>query len=74
MAIVYIHIQDSSFSSIGVGDLIHYRGPDEYLRGKDRQRALVAAARHHLKKFNHQHFDTLLMAFRHYDKASSLTE
>ncbi|EDL82848.1 EF hand domain family, member B (predicted), isoform CRA_b [Rattus norvegicus] len=52
----------------GAGDLIHYRGPDEYLRGKDRQRALVAAARHHLKKFNHQHFDTLLMAFRHYDK------
>nr|XP_034377186.1 LOW QUALITY PROTEIN: EF-hand domain-containing family member B [Arvicanthis niloticus] len=52
----------------GAGDLIHYRGPDEYLRGKDRQRALVAAARHHLKKFNHQHFDTLLLAFRHYDK------
>ncbi|OBS78108.1 hypothetical protein A6R68_19505, partial [Neotoma lepida] len=44
----------------GVGDLIHYRHPGEYLRGKDRQRALIAAARHHLKKFNYQHFDTLL--------------
>ncbi|XP_076413643.1 EF-hand domain-containing family member B [Peromyscus maniculatus bairdii] len=52
----------------GVGDLIHYRRPGEYLRGKDRQRALIAAARHHLKKFNYQHFDTLLLAFRHYDK------
>ncbi|XP_003500506.1 EF-hand domain-containing family member B isoform X1 [Cricetulus griseus] len=52
----------------GVGDLIHYRLPGEYLRGKDRQRALIAAARHHLKKFNYQHFDTLLSAFRHYDK------
>ncbi|CAH7208446.1 EF-hand domain-containing family member B [Phodopus roborovskii] len=52
----------------GAGDLIHYRLPGEYLRGKDRQRALIAAARHHLKKFNYQHFDTLLSAFRHYDK------
>ncbi|XP_051008549.1 EF-hand domain-containing family member B [Acomys russatus] len=52
----------------GVGDLIHYRVPGEYLRGKDRQRALITAARHHLKKFNYQHFDTLLLAFRHYDK------
>ncbi|XP_055426004.1 EF-hand domain-containing family member B [Bubalus kerabau] len=52
----------------GVGDLIHRRLPGEYLRGKDRQRALVAAARHHLKKVNYQNFDTLLAAFRHYDK------
>ncbi|XP_006161930.1 EF-hand domain-containing family member B isoform X2 [Tupaia chinensis] len=52
----------------GVGDLIHNRLPTEYLRGKDRQRALVAAVRHHLKKFNYQNFDTLLAAFRHYDK------
>uniref|UniRef100_A0A8C6ICB2 EF hand domain family, member B n=1 Tax=Mus spicilegus TaxID=10103 RepID=A0A8C6ICB2_MUSSI len=52
----------------GAGDLIHYRSPDEYLRGKDHQRAVVAAARHHLKKFNHQNFDTLVVAFRHYDK------
>eukprot|EP00074_Homo_sapiens_P085978 XP_016861234.1 EF-hand domain-containing family member B isoform X7 [Homo sapiens] len=52
----------------GVGDLIHNRLPDEYLRGKDRQRALIAAVRHHLKKVNYQKFDTLLAAFRHYDK------
>ncbi|KAI4547677.1 hypothetical protein MG293_000007, partial [Ovis ammon polii] len=51
-----------------VGDLIHRRLPGEYLRGKDRQRALVAAVRHHLKKVNYQSFDTLLAAFRHYDK------
>nr|XP_010333939.1 EF-hand domain-containing family member B isoform X1 [Saimiri boliviensis boliviensis] len=52
----------------GVGDLIHNRIPGEYLRGKDRQRALIAAVRHHLKKVNYQKFDTLLAAFRHYDK------
>uniref|UniRef100_A0A2K5BZ53 EF-hand domain family member B n=1 Tax=Aotus nancymaae TaxID=37293 RepID=A0A2K5BZ53_AOTNA len=52
----------------GVGDLIHNRLPGEYLRGKDRQRALIAAVRHHLKKVNYQKFDTLLAAFRHYDK------
>ncbi|XP_060225640.1 EF-hand domain-containing family member B isoform X2 [Meriones unguiculatus] len=52
----------------GVGDLLHHRVPAEYLRGKDRQRALIAAARHHLKTFNHQHFDSLLLAFKHYDK------
>ncbi|XP_034845139.1 LOW QUALITY PROTEIN: EF-hand domain-containing family member B [Mirounga leonina] len=52
----------------GAGDLIHNRLPGEYLQGKDRQRALIAAVRHHLKKVNYQNFDTLLAAFRHYDK------
>ncbi|KAM4855369.1 EF-hand domain-containing family member B [Urocitellus parryii] len=52
----------------GVGDLIHNRSPGEYLRGKDRVRALIAAVRHRLKKFNYQNFDSLLEAFRHYDK------
>ncbi|XP_045394094.1 EF-hand domain-containing family member B [Lemur catta] len=52
----------------GVSDLIHNRRPGEYLRGKDRQRALIAAVRHHLKKVNYENFDTLLAAFGHYDK------
>ncbi|XP_037380788.1 EF-hand domain-containing family member B isoform X2 [Talpa occidentalis] len=52
----------------GAGDLIHNRRPGEYLRGKDRQRALISAVRHHFKKVNYQNFDTLLSAFRHYDK------
>ncbi|KAM9187410.1 EF-hand domain-containing family member B [Dugong dugon] len=52
----------------GAGDLIHNRLPGEYLRGKDRQRAMLAAVRHHLKKVNCQNFDTLLAAFKHYDK------
>ncbi|XP_075403288.1 EF-hand domain-containing family member B [Tenrec ecaudatus] len=52
----------------GAGDLIHNRLPGEYLRGKDRQRAMIAAVRHHLKNVNCQQFDTLLAAFRHYDK------
>ncbi|KAK2501878.1 hypothetical protein MC885_014311 [Smutsia gigantea] len=55
----------------GAGDLIHNRLPGECLRGKDRQRALTAAVRHHLKKVNYQNFDTLLAAFRHYDKAKT---
>ncbi|EHB03849.1 EF-hand domain-containing family member B [Heterocephalus glaber] len=58
----------------GAGDLIHNRLPGEYLRGKDRQRALIAAVRHHLKKFNYQNFDTLLAAFRHYDKANGMID
>ncbi|XP_015441255.1 EF-hand domain-containing family member B [Pteropus alecto] len=52
----------------GADDLIYNRLPGEYLRGKDRQRALIAAVRHHLKRVNYQNFDTLLAAFRHYDK------
>ncbi|KAM5315265.1 EF-hand domain-containing family member B [Glossophaga mutica] len=52
----------------GADDLIYNRLPGEYRRGKDRQRALVAAVRHRLKNVNYQNFDTLLAAFRHYDK------
>ncbi|XP_005387517.1 PREDICTED: EF-hand domain-containing family member B isoform X2 [Chinchilla lanigera] len=52
----------------GADDLIYNRLPGQYLRGKDRKRALIAAVRYHLKKFNYQNFDTLLAAFRHYDK------
>ncbi|XP_036926739.1 EF-hand domain-containing family member B [Sturnira hondurensis] len=52
----------------GADDLIYNRLPGEYRRGKDRQRALVAAVRHRLKNLNFQNFDTLLAAFRHYDK------
>lgn len=52
----------------GVGDLLHYRLPSEYLRGKDRERAVFTAIRQELKKANYQNFDTLIKAFRHYDK------
>ncbi|NXJ60203.1 EFHB protein, partial [Rostratula benghalensis] len=52
----------------GVGDLLHCRGPPEFLRGKDRERAVLAAVRQSLKKANYENFDTLLEAFRHYDK------
>ncbi|XP_066484736.1 EF-hand domain-containing family member B [Tiliqua scincoides] len=52
----------------GVGDLLHYRLPSEYLRGKDRERAVFTAIRQELKKANYHNFDTLLKAFRHYDK------
>nr|XP_028607031.1 EF-hand domain-containing family member B [Podarcis muralis] len=52
----------------GVGDLLHQRLPSEFLRGKDRERAVFAAIRQNLKKANYHNFDTLLQAFRHYDK------
>ncbi|XP_061442126.1 EF-hand domain-containing family member B isoform X2 [Rhineura floridana] len=52
----------------GAGDLLHYRLPSEFLRGKDRERAVFTAIRQHLKKANYHNFDTLLQAFRHYDK------
>ncbi|XP_059195405.1 EF-hand domain-containing family member B isoform X2 [Centropristis striata] len=53
----------------GVGDLIHFTEPGQFLRGRDRQRSLVNAVRHHLKKANFHNFPSLLQAFRHYDKA-----
>lgn len=52
----------------GAGDLLHGRGPGQYLRGKDRPRGLIAAMRQHLKKANYHNFDDLMAAFRHYDK------
>ncbi|XP_036188617.1 EF-hand domain-containing family member B [Myotis myotis] len=52
----------------GSDDLIYNRLPSEYLRGKDRERAMVAAVRHHLKNVNCERFDSLVTAFRHYDK------
>lgn len=52
----------------GAGDLMHMRGPGQYLRGKDRQRGVLAAIRQHLKKANYHNFQDLLSAFKHYDK------
>ncbi|NXL62230.1 EFHB protein, partial [Chordeiles acutipennis] len=52
----------------GVGDLFHWRVPCEFLHGKGRERAVLAAVRQSLKKANYENFDTLLEAFRHYDK------
>ncbi|XP_073532678.1 EF-hand domain-containing family member B isoform X2 [Phyllobates terribilis] len=52
----------------GVGDLLHYRTPKDFLRGKEKQRAVLAAVQQHLKKANHHSFTSLLDAFRHYDK------
>ncbi|KAG9476173.1 hypothetical protein GDO78_002976 [Eleutherodactylus coqui] len=52
----------------GVGDILHYRAPKDFLRGKDRQRAILASVQEHLKRTNHQNFTSLLEAFRHYDK------
>ncbi|XP_783931.2 EF-hand domain-containing family member B [Strongylocentrotus purpuratus] len=52
----------------GAGDLIHGRYPGSYLRGKDRERGLVAAIRQQLKKANYHNFNNLQAAFNHYDK------
>ncbi|XP_075684731.1 EF-hand domain-containing family member B [Rhinoderma darwinii] len=52
----------------GVGDILHYRTPKDYLRGKDKQRAILATIQQHLKKANHHHFTSLQEAFKHYDK------
>ncbi|XP_038247447.2 EF-hand domain-containing family member B [Dermochelys coriacea] len=53
---------------VGVGDLLHNKVPSEFLRGKDRERAVFTAIRQNLKKANYHNFGTLLEAFRHYDK------
>jgi len=52
----------------GAGDLLHMRGPGQYLRGRDRQRGVVSAVRQHLKKANYHNFQDLNSAFCHYDK------
>nr|XP_046254821.1 EF-hand domain-containing family member B [Scatophagus argus] len=52
----------------GVGDIICSTEPGQYVRGRDQQRSLVNAVRHHLKKVNFHNFPSLLQAFRHYDK------
>ncbi|KAM3928615.1 EF-hand domain-containing family member B [Leptodactylus fuscus] len=52
----------------GVGDILHYRAPKNYLRGKERQRAMLAAVQQRLKRANHHNFTSLVEAFRHYDK------
>ncbi|XP_005099769.1 EF-hand domain-containing family member B [Aplysia californica] len=52
----------------GAGDVIHNRKMDNILRGKESQRAIVAAMRQQLKKLNYHHFDNLLEAFRFYDQ------
>ncbi|XP_061573964.1 EF-hand domain-containing family member B [Cololabis saira] len=52
----------------GAGDLIHSTDSGEYARSGDKQRSLVNAVRHYLKKINFQNFPSLLEAFKHYDK------
>ena len=52
----------------GAGDLIHMRMSSDYLRGKERERGIIAAIRQHLKKANYHNFNDLQAAFAHYDK------
>ncbi|XP_029361019.1 EF-hand domain-containing family member B [Echeneis naucrates] len=52
----------------GVGEIIHSVEPGQYMRGHNRQRSLVNAVQHQLKKVNFHNFPSLLQAFRHYDK------
>uniref|UniRef100_A0A3B5ADA7 EF-hand domain family member B n=1 Tax=Stegastes partitus TaxID=144197 RepID=A0A3B5ADA7_9TELE len=52
----------------GLGDILHSTEPGEFVRGRDRQRSLVNAVIHHLKRVNFHNFPSLLKAFRHYDK------
>uniref|UniRef100_A0A8C1JTB1 EF-hand domain family, member B n=1 Tax=Cyprinus carpio TaxID=7962 RepID=A0A8C1JTB1_CYPCA len=54
--------------SFGLSDLLHQTPSDEYLKGKDRQRAVVSAVRQHLKKSNYQNFGSLLEEFKYCDK------
>lgn len=52
----------------GAGDLIHMRVPENYLRGRDRERGVLAAVGHHLKQANYHNFHDLRAAFEYYDK------
>ncbi|TMS10505.1 EF-hand domain-containing family member B [Larimichthys crocea] len=57
-----------SADEFGVGEVIHSTEPGQFVRGRDRQRSLVNAVQHHLKKVNFHNFPSLLQAFKHYDK------
>ncbi|KAL3855117.1 hypothetical protein ACJMK2_014346 [Sinanodonta woodiana] len=57
----------------GAGDLLHMRPPGQYLRGRDRQRGVLAATRQHLKKANYHNFNNLVEAFKFYDKDNTGT-
>jgi len=57
----------------GAGDLIHMRKTTSFLRGRDRQRGILAAVRQHLKKANYHNFADLKAAFSYYDKDKSGT-
>ncbi|XP_028280759.1 EF-hand domain-containing family member B [Parambassis ranga] len=51
------------------GDINGFAEPGQCVKGSDRQSSLVNAVRHHLKKVNFTNFNSLLTAFRHYDKS-----
>ncbi|NXD21995.1 EFHB protein, partial [Spelaeornis formosus] len=55
-------------SEYDVYDLLHVPFPCEFLRGKDRERAILIAVRQSLKKANYENFDVLLESLRHFDK------
>jgi hypothetical protein len=57
----------------GAGDLLHGRVPNNFQRGRDHIRGIVAAMRQQLKKQNYQNFPDLLQAFKFYDKVGSFS-
>ena len=52
----------------GAGDLIHMRNEGSFLRGRERERGILAAVRQHLKKATYHNFSNLKSAFSYYDK------
>ncbi|XP_051466188.1 EF-hand domain-containing family member B, partial [Apus apus] len=52
----------------GVGDLLHWWVPYEFLHGKGKEKAVLTTVRQSLKNANYNNFDILLEVFRHYDK------
>uniref|UniRef100_A0A3Q4M8K3 EF-hand domain-containing family member B-like n=1 Tax=Neolamprologus brichardi TaxID=32507 RepID=A0A3Q4M8K3_NEOBR len=48
----------------GIGELIYSTDPRQYARGPDRQRSLVNAVRHHLKKVNFENLPSFRYGFK----------
>ena len=55
----------------GVAELIHNRTPDNYQRGRDKERGVIGHVMTHLKKAHYKFFDTLAQGFKFYDKVTS---
>ncbi|NXY89752.1 EFHB protein, partial [Alcedo cyanopectus] len=61
-------LMDEVFIFTGVGDLLRSQATRELLCAEGREKAILTAVRQSLKRASYDNLDTLLKAFRHYDK------
>lgn len=50
---------------------MHGRNDEKILKGRERERAYIAALRSYLSGYNHTKFKTIVEAFKFYDKVNN---